>query len=386
LDFLENFGPRVSRVFAAMVGNVPVEDRLDGASNLNSWKSRLLITLEESDLMKFVEEFVPEPVDASEKTQWKKNDAKARKIIIFSVKDHLIPHISPMKITKEMFDALKKLFESKNTNRVIALKHQLQNIKMTKADTVATFFMKIVEIRDQLGAIGEIISDRELVMLTLNGLPSHWEPFIQSISGRSKLPKFDRLWADCTQEETRLAVRGAHSSHHDESHALASHARKGKGRGRGKGTERFHKKQKPHWAHEHKEKDMSKVQCYRCDKYGHYARDCLVWKKGRRHATTANVDEYPPHTKSDPAEEFFFISALSGTIPTSNNIWLIDSGASRHMTGYREHLTKLVEKDSRLHVVLGDDARYFLKGSRTTSLQLDSGIPLHLSDVLFVPG
>jgi hypothetical protein len=219
-----------------MVGTVHVEDRLDGASNFNSWKSRLLITLEESDLIKFVEEFVPKLADASDKTQWKKNDAKARKIIIYSVKDHLIAHIFSMKSTKEMFDALNKLFESKNTNRAIALKHQLQNIKMTKANTVATF-MKIVEIRDQLGAIGEIISDRELVMLTLNGLPSHWEPFIQSISGRSKFPKFGRLWADWTQEETRLAVRGAHSSHHDESHALASHARKG--RGRGKGTQRF---------------------------------------------------------------------------------------------------------------------------------------------------
>jgi hypothetical protein len=99
-----------------------------------------------------------------------------------------------------MFDALKKLFERNNTNRAIALKHQLQNVKMTKADTVATFLMKISEIKDQLGAIGEIISDREIVMLTLNGLPSHREPFIQSISGRSKLPKFDRLRADCTQE------------------------------------------------------------------------------------------------------------------------------------------------------------------------------------------
>jgi hypothetical protein len=69
-----------------------------------------------------------------------------------------------------------------------------------------------------------------------------------------------------------------------------------------------------------------------------------------------NVDGDPPHTRSDPAEEFFFISSLSGTIPTSNNVWLIDSGASRHMTGYKENLTELVEKDSRLHVVLGDDA------------------------------
>jgi hypothetical protein len=50
-----------------MVGNIPVEDRIDGDSKFNSWKSILLITLEESDLMKFVEEFVPKPTDASDK-------------------------------------------------------------------------------------------------------------------------------------------------------------------------------------------------------------------------------------------------------------------------------------------------------------------------------
>jgi hypothetical protein len=47
-----------------MVTSVPVEDRLHGASNFHSWNSGLLITLEESDLMNFVEVVVPEPVDA----------------------------------------------------------------------------------------------------------------------------------------------------------------------------------------------------------------------------------------------------------------------------------------------------------------------------------
>jgi hypothetical protein len=37
--------------------------------------------------------------------------------------------------------------------------------------------------------------------------------------------------------------------------------------------------------------------------------------------------------KEDPKREFFFISALSGTISTSQDTWLIDSGASKHMTG-----------------------------------------------------
>ena len=85
------------------------------------------------------------------------------------------------------------------------------------------------------------------------------------------------------------------------------------------------------------------------------------------------------------SDEEFFISILSSMVPTCNDIWLIDSGASRHMTGYREHLTDLVEKESCLHVVLGDDERYTMKGVGSTSLQLDSSTPLHLSDVLFVP-
>jgi hypothetical protein len=56
------------------------------------------------------------------------------------------------------------------------------------------------------------------------------------------------------------------------------------------------------------------------------------------------------------------------------------------MTGYREHLTDLVEKESRLHVVLGDNARYTMKGVGTSTFQLDSDIPLQLSEVLYVPG
>ena len=70
-----------------------------------------------------------------------------------------------------MYDGLKNMFESNNTLRALTLKNQLQHIKMTKDDTVATFFMKISEIRDQLGAIGETISERELVLTTLNALP-----------------------------------------------------------------------------------------------------------------------------------------------------------------------------------------------------------------------
>jgi hypothetical protein len=327
-----------------MMNKTLVEDRLDGSSNFSSWKSRLQITLEESDLLSLIEKTLPESTTDEEKVDWKADDVKARKIIIYSVRDHLLPRIATLKTTYEMFDALKKMFESNNTIRALTLKNQLQHIKMTKADTIATLFMKISEIRDQLGAIGETISDRELVMTTLNALPRHWEPFLQSISGRADLPQFDHLWTDCTQEETRLIARGVQDSHLDDNQALASHARKGNKRNRRSFNKAFKdKKTSTTSGHEHR-KDISRIQCFRCDKYGHIARDCPTRKKGRQFASTVDVDPEPHQRDEDIKDEaFFFISTLSGTVPTDSDIWLIDSGASRHMTGYRdERISKLI--------------------------------------------
>jgi hypothetical protein len=43
-------------------------------------------------------------------------EAKAQRIILDGVKDHLIPHLVEKKTAKEMWDALKNLFEAKNEN------------------------------------------------------------------------------------------------------------------------------------------------------------------------------------------------------------------------------------------------------------------------------
>jgi hypothetical protein len=125
-----------------------VEDRLDGSNNFSSWKSRLQITLEEDDLLSVIQKTLPETTTDEEKEERKEDDVKARKIIIYLVRDHLLPRISNLKTTYEMYEALKKMFESDNTLRALTLKGQLQSIKMKKGDTVATFFMKMSDIRD----------------------------------------------------------------------------------------------------------------------------------------------------------------------------------------------------------------------------------------------
>jgi hypothetical protein len=80
------------------------------------------------------------------------------------------------------------------------------------------------------------------------------------------------------------------------------------------------------------------------------------------------------------------ISALSESITSSTEIWLVDSGASRHMTGYRSALSNLKEKKFLVQVELGDDAIYEIQGVGSTSFQLNFGGLLHIEEILFVPG
>ncbi|XP_059066416.1 uncharacterized protein LOC131857724 [Cryptomeria japonica] len=215
-----------------MVYGLKVEDRLEGTSNFTSWKFRVLIALEENDLLEFVEEKdLIEPEDQEEKLQFKKNVVKAKKILIDSVNDHLVPIISKMSNARDVFRTLEGMYEINITSRALALRRQLHKVKMVKGESVISFFMKISELRDQLSAIGDEVMDKDLVMLALNDLPHSWEPFIQGISGRSKFPKFDRLRVDCIQEESGLATRGiVKSSQNEDTRVLATQSTKKKGR------------------------------------------------------------------------------------------------------------------------------------------------------------
>jgi hypothetical protein len=50
--------------------------------------------LDENDLLEHVTVGVPELEEEEKKTKHKKNEKKAKRIVSYSIKDHLIPHIS----------------------------------------------------------------------------------------------------------------------------------------------------------------------------------------------------------------------------------------------------------------------------------------------------
>ena len=123
--------------------SVKSEDRLEGASNFNAWKARVLNILEESDLDDLVTRVVEEPTTAQGRAAFKKKQAKAKRVIFDSVKDNLMVVLAPLRTAKECFDALANLYEKKAPTQRRALKKQLRSLKIEKDETVATFFSRI---------------------------------------------------------------------------------------------------------------------------------------------------------------------------------------------------------------------------------------------------
>jgi hypothetical protein len=234
-----------------------------------------------------------------------------------------------------MFDALSCLYEGRNINRKMTLRTQLKNVNMLKFESIHAFFTRISQINEQIIAIDDSVEEVELVMTTLNGLSKSWDSFIRRICSRSKLTKFSRLWEDCVEEEARLGAREEKLSD-DEDQALTAHFRKGK---------ENHRPLKKFQEFEEGKRDYSKLKCLCCEKLEHLARDCPLIKKvkerrknKRHHVHIVEDDElvFKRERKEDSDEEYVLVAALTNSINYDDETWLLDSGASRHMTSFKD--------------------------------------------------
>ena len=80
--------------------SVKSEDRLEGASNFNAWKARVLNILEESDLDELVTRVVEDPTTTQVREKFKKKQAKAKQVIFDSVKDNLMVVLDLLRTSK----------------------------------------------------------------------------------------------------------------------------------------------------------------------------------------------------------------------------------------------------------------------------------------------
>ena len=108
--------------------------------------------------------------------------AKAKRMILDELRDHIVPHVVGKDTTNDMWDALVKLYQNSSENRKMVVKENLRTIKMHQGESDTAYLTKVQEVCDELVAIGEKPIDTELVCVALNGFTKDWHTFFQSIT------------------------------------------------------------------------------------------------------------------------------------------------------------------------------------------------------------
>ena len=107
-----------------------------------------------------------------------------------SIKDSIIPHIRDAKISSEMWQELKDLYQTNNMNHIFFLNSKLLSIKMDINESVSTFLGRIKDMKDKLGDIGEKVSNIDLLTISLNRMLKDCQMFITGLAAREKDPTF----------------------------------------------------------------------------------------------------------------------------------------------------------------------------------------------------
>jgi len=264
---------------------------------------------------------------------------------------------------------------------------------MKDSETIDEFAGRLSEISTKSSSLGEDIEETKVVKKFLKSLPRKKYIHIvaaleqvldlknttfEDIVGRIKTYE-DRVWDDDDSVEDQGKLMYADSQSQYVSHDGGRGRGQTCGRGRSRGRSGY------------KQRDNSKVTCYRCDRQGHYASNCpdrLLKLIKLQEKQQENEDDDNDEAESLMVHEVVYLNERNMNPEIheacSDKSWYLDNGASNHMTGNRDWFCKLDELVTG-KVKFCDDSRIDIRGKGSIKFTGKNGESKILANVYYIP-
>jgi len=333
------------------------------SSNYLLWKSHLFPLLDSQGLLGHVDgTLVPPPPFDLPTSQtpnnshlvWKATDQRLLNLLLSSLTEEAMAEAVGLSTSHEVWTALESTFSHRSKAHEIRLKDDLQLMKRgTRPVTVYARAFKV--LCDQLHAIGRPVDETNKVHWFLRGLEPDFSTFSTAHMAQTLLLCLSDLVSKAESFEifqksleTLAPPVAAFTTNRSSSHHGCSSFRQNHSRGYGSSSNSSHSGQ----SRTHTNKGRRPPRCQICQLEGHYADRCK--QRYDQHESTAFLAE------SD---------------------WLLDTGASTHMTPDNFTLEQSTTYTGKECVIVGNGAFLPITHTGNTSHSLD----LKLLDVLVVP-
>lgn len=322
---------------------LPSIEKLQGSSNFDTWKFDVECILVHDDLWQYVESSPKDNADD------KRKDQKARTKICLLIENHCKVHVRRAKTAFETWNNLKTAYEDKGVNNRCRLLARLVSLKSSLFNSITEYVTELMRVSHQLSDLGKEIDDELLAALMLQGLPEEYTPLRLAIESTNTVLTTDYVKTKLLQLDGDKACTSKSATNSSSSALTVKNQ-----------TNRndFHKNRD-------KKKREKTIKCFICEG-SHKACDC-------------------PHNPRNN-KKVNFVTAL-GTEhedkKTRDKFFILDSGASTHMSCRKDWLHDFVEVERKVEVSCANGGKVYGEGYGMVANEM---LDVTVNDVMYVPG
>uniref|UniRef100_A0AAV1TL77 CCHC-type domain-containing protein n=1 Tax=Peronospora matthiolae TaxID=2874970 RepID=A0AAV1TL77_9STRA len=228
------------------------------------------------------------------------------------MEDSQLPLVRSAENAYDAWSRLEGHYEKKSLANKLFLRRRFFTTTMGEGDDVLEHINKLKTMAEQLDAVGAPVSEDDLVITLLASLSESCQFLITALESRSDSLTWDLVTSRLMHEDLKRKEQGGevYGSVHGQAQAFMSRDNKRNGRpGKKTGA------------------------CHKCGKQGHWIAECpsRIQEDAERHRfQRANV------AQDEDLGKYLF--SVGGEVAKSSNVWLVDSGATQHMTSSKKFM------------------------------------------------
>ncbi|TPX55164.1 hypothetical protein CcCBS67573_g09503, partial [Chytriomyces confervae] len=313
---------------------------LYNGSNYQEWEFGMRHHLNGKKIRHTLTEDKPDASAAAELKEWVAVDIQAMGKIVERILPTYYEHLREATTAKEMMDAVRDITAADEANLQYRSQTMLRGIKMEEGGNVIDHIGKLEEHRRVLGK--KLVTDADMINIVMRSLPQSWESSLQAIRTQSELLENYKKFKGKIIAEYEYGLVTIKTVSNNNTIAMQA---------RQNNPPRF------------------TGDCDNCGKQGHKKTDCWAKNGGKEGQGPYQRRERTTDDKqaNQVTESRHYVLTVSKTGPRTGS-WILDSGASNHMTGNKE---------------TGDELE--INGAGSLDLQGPDG-PVTITGVLYVPG